>query len=138
MLGAGANPASPVVSREIDRAYKKAEAGAEFFITQPVFDADLLIEFLRKIEGTKLPVIAGVWPLASHRNALFLHNEVPGVVIPNDVMERMRRQETKEGARDEGIRIAREIVERIRGAVRGVQVSPPFGRAQTALEVMAP
>ncbi len=138
VLGAGANPASPVITREIDRAYRKAEAGAEFFITQPVFDVDLLLSFLRKIEGTGVPVIAGVWPLASHRNALFLHNEVPGVVIPEEIMRRMERQETKEDARDEGIKIAREIIARIRGAVRGVQVSPPFGRVRTALDVIAP
>ncbi len=138
VLGAGANPASPVIAREIDRAYRKAEAGAEFFITQPVFDVELLLSFLRKIEGAGVPVIAGVWPLASYRNALFLHNEVPGVVIPEEIMRRMERQETKEGARDEGIRIAREIIAKIRGAVRGVQVSPPFGRVQTALEVIAP
>ncbi len=137
VLGAGANPASPVLGREVDRAYKKAEVGAEFFITQPVFDAERLLEFLAKIEGTRIPVIAGVWPLASYRNALFLHNEVPGVVIPDGVMERMRRQETKEGAREEGIRIAREIIRTIRGAVRGVQVSPPFGRVKTALDVIA-
>lgn len=137
VLGAGANPASAALQREIDRAYRKAEAGAEFFITQPVFDAEKLLSFIRSIEGTGVPVIAGVWPLASYRNALFLHNEVPGVMIPDEVMERMRKQETKEGAREEGIRIARKIVAEVRGAVRGVQVSPPFGRIKTALDVIA-
>jgi methionine synthase / methylenetetrahydrofolate reductase (NADH) len=137
VLGAGTNPASPVLDREVDRAYRKAEAGAEFFITQPVFDADGLLAFLRRIEGTGVPVIAGVWPLASYRNAQFLHNEVPGVVIPEVIMTRMSKQESKEDAREEGIRIAREIIERIRGAVRGVQVSPPFGRIRTALDVIA-
>jgi len=137
VLGAGANPASPVISREIDRAFRKAEAGAEFFITQPVFDADLLLDFLKAIEGARVPVIAGVWPLASYRNAQFLHNEVPGVVIPDEIMERMKRCETKEEAQAEGIAIARDIVARIRGAIRGVQVSPPFGRIKTALDVIA-
>lgn len=136
VLGAGANPVSAALEREIERTHRKAEVGAEFFITQPVFDADALLDFIRRIEDTRVPVIAGVWPLASYRNALFLHNEVPGVVIPEEIMERMRRQETKEDAREEGIRIAREIIERVRGAVRGVQVSPPFGRIQTALDVL--
>lgn len=137
VIGAGTNPASPVISREIDRCFRKAEAGAEFFITQPVFDADLLLEFLKAIEKTGVPVIAGVWPLASYRNAQFLHNEVPGVVIPNEIMERMRKREDKDEAREEGILIAREIIGRIRGAVRGVQVSPPFGRIKTALDVVS-
>ncbi len=137
VLGAGANPVSAAMDREIDRTHRKAEAGAEFFITQPVFDAEKILDFIRLIEDTGVPVIAGVWPLASYRNALFLHNEVPGVVIPEEVMERMRRQESKEDAREEGIRIAREIIQRVKGAVRGVQVSPPFGRIQTALDVIA-
>jgi len=137
VLGAGANPVSAALGREIERTHRKAEADAEFFITQPVFDAGKLLEFLKAIEDTNVPVIAGVWPLASYRNALFLHNEVPGVVIPDEIMERMKRQESKEAAREEGIKIAREIVERVRGAVKGIQVSPPFGRIQTALDVIA-
>jgi len=136
VCGAGANPASPFLEREIERAFKKAENGAEYFITQPVFDADILLEFLKRIEGTKLPVIAGVWPLASYRNALFLQNEVPGVIIPQEIMDRMQKTQDKEEARREGVAIAREIVDRIRGAVGGIQVSPPFGRIQTALEVL--
>ncbi|MFP4363713.1 MAG: bifunctional homocysteine S-methyltransferase/methylenetetrahydrofolate reductase [Spirochaetia bacterium] len=136
VLGAGVNPAAPLLEREIDRAFKKAEAGAEFFITQPVFDAQALIDFLEKISDTGLPIIAGVWPLASYKNALFLNNEVPGVVISEEIMERMHIQETKEDARQEGIAIAREIVESIRTKIQGVQVSPPFGRVKTALEVL--
>ncbi|HUX22573.1 MAG TPA: methylenetetrahydrofolate reductase, partial [Spirochaetia bacterium] len=96
-----------------------------------------IIDFVKRIEDTHVPVIAGVWPLASYRNALFLHNEVPGVVIPEAIMERMKRQESKDDAREEGIRIAREIIDRVRGAVKGIQVSPPFGRVQTALDVIA-
>ncbi|MCK5671931.1 MAG: bifunctional homocysteine S-methyltransferase/methylenetetrahydrofolate reductase, partial [Spirochaetales bacterium] len=82
-------------------------------------------------------VIAGIWPLASYRNALFLHNEVPGVTIPEHIMKRMEKQGTKETARDEGILIARYSIDQIRTQIAGIQVSPPFGRIDTALEVMA-
>ena len=136
VLGAGANPASPVLDQEIERAYEKAEAGAEFFITQPVFDVEALLSFLHKIKGTKVPVLVGVWPLASYRNALFLNNEVPGVVIPDEIMRRMEKPSDKEEARQEGIRIAREIIEAVRSEVAGVQVSPPFGNVNTALDVI--
>jgi homocysteine S-methyltransferase len=136
VLGAGANPASPVLDQEIERAYEKAEAGAEFFITQPVFDVEALLSFLQKIKGTGVPVLVGVWPLASYRNALFLNNEVPGVVIPDEIMRRMEKPSDKEEARQEGIRIAREIIEAVRSEVAGVQVSPPFGNVNTALDVI--
>ncbi len=139
VLGVGANPTMPDIEREIDRTYKKKEAGAEYIITQPVFDVDELLEFLKRIEGTGLPVIAGVWPLASYRNALFLNNEVPGVTIPDSIIRRMEKASgiSKEDGRREGIKIAREIIAEIRGAVRGVQISPPFGNIRTAIEVAA-
>ncbi|ADK83358.1 bifunctional homocysteine S-methyltransferase/methylenetetrahydrofolate reductase [Sediminispirochaeta smaragdinae] len=136
VAGAGANPAAQVLEREVERAWKKAEAGAEYFITQPVFDVELLSTFLDKIKGTGKPVIAGIWPLASYRNALFLHYEVPGISIPADLQERMKKHDTKEGAMEEGILIAREIIAKIRGRVAGVQVSPPFGRLEAALQVI--
>ena len=137
VLGAGANPASPVLEEEIERTYQKAEAGAEFFITQPVFDVEALLSFLDRIKGTGVPVIVGVWPLASYRNALFLNNEVPGVIIPDEVMARMEKPQDKEAARQEGIAIAREAIEAVRSQVAGVQVSPPFGNVKTALDVIA-
>lgn len=136
VLGAGVNPASPTPEQEIDRTYMKAEAGADFFITQPVFDAEALLSFLERIRGTEVPVIVGVWPLASYRNALFLNNEVPGVIIPPWVMGRMEKTENKEKARYEGILIAREIIEAVRFDAAGIQVSPPFGNVLTALEVI--
>ena len=136
VLGAGVNPASPVPEQEIERTYMKAEAGAEFFITQPVFDVEALLSFLGRIRGTGVPVLVGVWPLASHRNALFLNNEVPGVVIPGSVMSRMEKTKNKEEARREGILIARETIEAVSFAVAGIQVSPPFGNVSTALEVI--
>jgi len=138
VLGVGTNPASPDFKREVERTFKKKEAGAEYIITQPVFDIDQLFKFLKAIEDTELPVIAGVWPLASYRNALFLNNEVPGVTIPEDIVRRMEQasSESREAGRDEGIKIAREIIKKLRPAVHGIQVSPPFGNINTALRVI--
>ncbi len=136
VIGAGINPTAQFLEKEIMRAFMKAEAGADFFITQPVFDLELLDSFLNRIKGTGVPVIAGVWPLASYRNALFLHNEVPGVTIPLHIMKRMEKQESKEAAREEGILIARYLVDQMKNQIAGIQVSPPFGRIDTALEVM--
>lgn len=134
--GAGVNPAFPSPDQELDRAFRKVEAGAEFFITQPVWDQDQLDRFLRRLEPAGVPVILGVWPLASYRNAVFLNNEVPGVSIPDPVMERMRAVEDKELARREGVALAREILGNFRSRIQGVQVSPPFHNVQTALEVL--
>ena len=134
--GTGVNPAFPVPQTELDRARQKAEAGTEYFITQPVWDADQLERFLDDLQKTGVPVILGVWPLASYRNALFLANEVPGVVIPQAVLDRMEAITDKEAGRREGIALARQIVDRLRHRVAGIQVSPPFGNVKTALEVI--
>ncbi len=114
----------------------KSGSGSGFFISQPVFEPEQLLSFLEKIKGTGLPVIAGIWPLASYRNALFLNNEVPGVTIPDDIMKRMEKADTKEAARREGVIIAREILDSVRSSIAGVQVSPPFGRIQSAVDVV--
>ena len=104
-----------------------------------MFDPAQLERFLRTIEDTRVPIIAGIWPLVSARNAEFLANEVPGVTVPEGVLTRMRRanERSKEHALAEGIAIAREMLERVRGQVQGVQVSAPFGRVELALEVVA-
>jgi len=135
--GVGANPVATAPEREAERACKKAEAGADFFITQPVFDIMAFEAFMKRIRHLNLPVIAGVWPLAIYRNALFLQNEVPGVVIPESLMRRMEKAPDKETARCEGVRIAREMIRDMKEMVAGVQVSPPFGRVKTALAVIA-
>ncbi|HTP57756.1 MAG TPA: methylenetetrahydrofolate reductase, partial [Spirochaetia bacterium] len=115
----------------------KMEAGAEFAITQPVFDADSLLKFLDSMGATKLiPVVAGIWPLVSQRNAEFMKNEVPGVFVPDQVVARMARCDSKEAALEEGIAIAREILEKLRGAIAGVQLSCPMGKVQAALSVV--
>jgi methionine synthase I (cobalamin-dependent)/5,10-methylenetetrahydrofolate reductase len=136
-IGVGVNPAAIDPSHEIKRFEWKVDAGAEYAITQPVFDAAQLERFLERITHVRIPIIAGIWPLVSARNAEFLANEVPGVVVPPEIISRMRRanERSKEAAVAEGIAIAREMLERVRPSVQGVQVSAPFGKVELALEV---
>ncbi len=134
--GAGADPNALDMERELRRLREKVESGAEFIITQPVFDVAPLLKMIEAIADLNVPVIAGIWPLASYRNAEFMKNEVPGVVVPDAVMSRMAGAESKEAQRQEGIAIARESIAAIRHAVQGVQVSAPFGNVGTALEVL--
>lgn len=139
VIGVGVNPAAIDSAHELKRFHWKVDAGAEYAITQPVFDPAQLEVFLRKTEELHVPVIAGIWPLVSLRNAEFLANEVPGVTMPAAVLDRMRRanERSKEHALEEGIAIAREMLERVRGSVQGVQVSAPLGRVDYALRVIA-
>jgi len=134
LTGVGANPGAVNLDEEIRRFDWKTEAGAEYVVTQPVFDLNLLEAFLKRIEHTRLPVICGVWPLTSYRNAEFMVNELR-VPVPEEFVERMRRVDDAEKARAEGVAIARQMVERIRTMVQGVQLSAPFGRYQMALDV---
>jgi homocysteine S-methyltransferase len=134
-FGVGANPGAPDLEREIARFEWKVDAGAQFAITQPVFDVEALLRFLERIRHVRVPVIAGVWPLASFRNAEFMNNEVPGVHVPDSILERMRRTDTKEASRREGIAVAQEAIQALHPHVQGVQISAPFGRYQTAVEV---
>ncbi len=139
LLGVGLNPCAVEIERELDRFRRKVEAGAEFAITQPIFDPHALESFLDTIakDGIDIPIIAGIWPLTSYKNAEFMRNEVPGVVVPDDVMERMSTTETREEGVAAGIEIARVIRKRIAPRVAGFQVSAPFGRVQVALDVLA-
>jgi homocysteine S-methyltransferase len=134
LIGVGANPGALNMDEEIRRFEWKVEAGAEYVVTQPVFDLDLLEKFLERIEHVKIPVLCGLWPLTSFRNAEFMVNELR-VPVPEPFMERMRRVDNAEKAREEGVAIAREMVARVRGMVQGVQLSAPFGRYQMALDV---
>lgn len=136
-IGVGVNPGAVNLDEEIKRFEWKVEAGAQYAITQPVFDTEQLREFLRRIEHTKIPIVAGIWPLVSFRNAEFLHNEVPGVNVTPEILERMRiaSDKGKEEARDEGIAIARESLLEVRDLIAGVQVSAPFGNVKFALQV---
>lgn len=136
-IGVGVNPAAIDPAHELKRFEYKVQAGAEYAITQPVFDAEQLERFLESIEHTRIPIVAGIWPLISARNAEFMANEVPGVVVPPAILARMHtaNARSKDHALAEGISIAREMLERVRPHVQGVQVSAPFGRVELALEV---
>lgn len=138
LLGCGADPSHLDQKREVERFRQKVENGADFAITQPVFDPDVLIRFIETVRamGVTIPIMSGIWPLASLRNAEFLNNEVPGVHVPASIMERMAQATGKEEAREIGVAIAREIREAVRPYVCGIQVSAPFGNVQTALKVI--
>jgi len=135
-LGVGADPGALNIDEEIKRAEWKVQAGAEYIITQPVFDVHLLEAFLKRIESFRIPVIAGVWPLTSLRNAEFMANELR-VSVPAEFMERLKGADSPEKARAEGVAIAQEMVRRVRPMVNGVQLSAPFGRYSLAIEVAA-
>ncbi len=135
-IGVGANPVAAEMDREIERFKRKVEAGAEYAITQPVFDIDMLLNFLAKIESFHIPIIAGIWPFISYKNAEFMANEVPGVVVPEELLERMSAAKTKEQGTKIGIEIASEMVEKLENIVQGFAISAPFGNVQTALTVL--
>ncbi|MBI4545337.1 MAG: bifunctional homocysteine S-methyltransferase/methylenetetrahydrofolate reductase [Gemmatimonadetes bacterium] len=138
-IGVGVNPGAVDADYELNRFYWKVEAGAEYAITQPVFDPDQLLAFIEELKKREIwiPMVAGIWPLVSARNAEFLANEVPGVVVPPEVVERMRRasDKGKEFALEEGVAIAREMFAQVRPYVQGIQVSAPFGKVPFALQV---
>lgn len=137
-IGVGVNPGAFNLDYEISRFGWKVEAGAEFAITQPVFDVGILENFLKRIEHRRIPILAGIWPLSSLRNAEFMHNEVPGASVPQKIMDRMRAAQEvgAEAARKEGLAIAKETVTAIKNIVQGIQISPPFGKHEIALEVL--
>ena len=134
-ISVAANPGVPDIDQEIRRFAYKVEAGAEFAITQPVFDMRVLEEFLRRIEGFRIPVIAGIWPLTSLRNAEFMKNDLR-VSMPDEIMARMAKTTSPEAARAEGVRIAQEMLTEARPMVQGVQVSAPFGKYIAAAQVL--
>ncbi len=133
--GVGVNPGAINMEEELSRFAAKIEAGAEFAITQPVYDYRIYEKFLKRITGFKIPVITGIWPLVSYKNAEFLKNEVPGTSIPEEVMDRMRQAGSGDAAREEGLKIAAETVRELRSMIAGVQVSAPFGKVDLALRV---
>lgn len=135
-IGVAANPGVPDIEHELRRFAYKVEAGAEYAITQPVFDLRLLESFLERIKDHRIPVIAGIWPLTSLRNAEFMKNDLR-VSMPEEIMLRMAQADSPEAARREGIKIAQEMLEAVRPYVQGVQVSAPFGRYEAAAEVVA-
>jgi homocysteine S-methyltransferase len=135
VIGVGANPGLTDLDEEIRRFEFKVEAGAEYVVTQPVFDLRLLEVFLRRIEHCRIPVIAGIWPLVSVRNAEFMKNELR-VSVPDSILDRMARAQTPEAARAEGVAIAREMLISCRQMTQGAQISAPMGRYSSAVDVL--
>ncbi len=135
VIGVGANPGVPNIDEEIRRFEYKVQAGAEYAVTQPVFDLRLLEDFLKRIEHCRIPVVAGIWPLVSARNAEFMKNELR-VSVPDEIIARMSRAGTGEAARAEGVAIARDMLTAVRDMVQGAQISAPQGRYSSAVDVL--
>jgi homocysteine S-methyltransferase len=136
--GVGANPGAINLEEELRRLDWKIKAGADFIITQPVFDIRAFESFVRRVEHYGIPILAGLWPLVSIRNAEFMNNEMPGCSVPSEIMNRLRKHEgSKAGSIAEGIAISRETLETIRPMIRGLQISAPFGRVQSVVDILS-
>ncbi|MFV1959575.1 MAG: methylenetetrahydrofolate reductase, partial [Planctomycetota bacterium] len=135
VVGVALNPFAVDEEREIERYHWKVDAGAEYAVTQPIFDVEALDRFLDRLEGVRIPVLAGIWPLASLRNAEFLATEVPGCRVSDAVMDRMAAAGDAADQRRTGVAIAREMIEAVRDRVEGYQVSIPFGRVSVLGEL---
>jgi homocysteine S-methyltransferase len=135
-VGVGVNPGAINLDDELRRLDWKIEAGAEFMITQPVFDVRIFEAFLKRVEHIKIPLICGIWPLISYRNAEFMNNEVPGASVPHDIMERMKNAPTKEAALNEGVAIARETLDCIHGEIAGAQIAAPLGKVEAVFKIL--
>jgi methionine synthase I (cobalamin-dependent)/5,10-methylenetetrahydrofolate reductase len=136
-IAVGVNPGAINPDEELRRLDWKVQAGAEYMITQPVFDLRILEKFLKKIEHFKLPILCGIWPLVSYRNAEFMNNEVPGATVPPEILERMRKKSSKEEAFLEGVQIAKETYQLVRSEVNGVQLAAPLGRVDAVMMMLA-
>jgi 5,10-methylenetetrahydrofolate reductase len=135
-IGCGADPSKPDTEKEVQRLEEKVAAGAEYVMTQPVYDPQTLERFLGMISHLDVPLLVGILPLYSHRNAEFLHNEVPGMSIPDDIRERMRKAGSGEKAQAEGIAIAQEATLAARDRAQGVYIMPPFNKVELAVRVI--
>lgn len=135
-IGVGADPGAVDFDEEIRRLALKVEAGAEYILTQPVYDLELFARFHRAAAPLGIPILLGILPLSSYHNAEFLHNEVPGMSIPGPILARMKNVGSGPQARDEGVSIAAEALSAARELVQGVYVMPPFNRVEAALEVL--
>jgi homocysteine S-methyltransferase len=137
VIGVGLNPTATDLDREVSRYRWKVDAGAEYAVTQPVFDLDALDRFLDLLGSDRIPVLAGIWPLANLRNAEFLNTEVPGCNVADAVLDRMAKAGDAEAQRREGMRIAVEMIHAVKDRVEGIQVSIPFGRVAVVQELLA-
>ncbi|MCX7920331.1 MAG: bifunctional homocysteine S-methyltransferase/methylenetetrahydrofolate reductase [bacterium] len=134
LIGVGANPGAPDLEKEIERFEKKVNAGAEFALTQPVYEIKMFENFLKRIDHLKIPILVGILPLRSYKHAEFLHNEVPGMSIPDKIRERIRL--AGDNAPNEGIKIAQEALLEAKSMVAGAYLMPPFNKYEIALEVL--
>jgi homocysteine S-methyltransferase len=135
-VGCGADPGKPDRDKELQRLEQKLKAGAEYVLTQPVYDPKTLEGFLDSVTHFGVPILVGILPLYSHKNAEFLHNEVPGMTIPDDIRERMRRAGSGEEARQEGVRIAQQTLLAARERAQGAYIMPPFNKVELAVRVL--
>jgi homocysteine S-methyltransferase len=135
-IGVAANPGALNLDDEVRRFQYKVEAGAEFAVTQPVFDAAELARFLARIEAFRIPVIAAITPLESLRHAEFMANEVPGVRVPDEIVDRMRRADAVGTAAAEGLAIAREVAVEIRPLVQGFQLATAAGTVDSVMSLI--
>jgi homocysteine S-methyltransferase len=135
-IGCGADPSKPDWDKEIRRLEEKVKAGAEYVMTQPVYDPQTVEKFLNSVRHLQVPVMIGILPLYSHRNAEFLHNEVPGMRIPDDIRERMRKAGSGEVAQAEGVAIAQESLVAARELAQGAYIMPPFNKVELAVRVI--
>jgi len=135
-IGVGANPGAISFEEEISRLEQKIESGADFLLTQPVFNIGLLEKLLTRIREYNIPVLGGILPLASYRNAEFLNNEVPGMSVPEAILGRMEKAESSEDARKIGVEISQDLLLSIKNMVQGVYLMPPFGRYEAAIKVI--
>jgi len=136
-VGVGANPGAINLDEEIHRLNWKVDAGAEYIITQPVFDVKIFEKFLNRIKHIKLPIIAGIWPLTSFRNAQFMNNEVPGCSVPHTILNKLKKvEDSKIDSIEVGVEIARSTIKQLQGAIQGLQISAPFGKVNLVKEVL--
>ena len=139
-VGAGCNPGHVDLDYEVDRFHRKVAAGAEFFFSQPVYDPELLHNFLdRTQDASEVPFLVGILPLASHKNAEFLHNEVPGMQVPQAVRDRMAQAGSREDQRKVGITVARECLAEAAAhpRVSGTYIYPPFGSYKAVARILS-
>ncbi len=135
-IGVGANPVASDLHREIDRFRLKVQAGAEYAITQPVFDLEMFYAFQASVENCRIPILAGIWPFVSYKNAEFMANEVPGVVVPDALLKRMAKAKTKQEGRRIGAEIAHEMIVQLAPHAAGFAVSAPMGQVEIALAAL--
>ncbi len=135
-VGVGANPVAADFRREMERFKRKVDAGAEYAITQPVFDVDDFFRFIEASGSHRIPIIAGIWPFTSFKNAEFMANEVPGVVVPEPLLEKMSKAKTAADGRMLGVEIACDMIEKLGDSAAGYAVSAPFGNVKIALAAL--